>query len=239
MLAKDELSGITSDEERSARYEQLVAQAKRDRDVVVEAGGTPDCPSFSFPWRRLAENFWLRQSQRNVKKAGYEEGEAIQHRWISKAIERAQKKVESRNYDIRKSLLRFDDVINEQRRVVFEQRNQVLDNDTYDFAFMYHSVNKDLVSRIIKDKYYDHNSETCEPLLLEVKRIYGVELELEKLQNLETKEQVVDYLDSFAHDLLERKAAEFVHNGENLWDFGKAGVNHVFGPSVDRALVCA
>ncbi|ASI47974.1 MAG: preprotein translocase subunit SecA [Anaplasma ovis] len=246
MLAKDELSGITSDEERSARYEQLVAQAKRDRDVVVEAGGLCIVGTERHESRRIDNQLRGRSGRQGdpglskfflsleddllrifgsdkvkgmLKKLGMKRGEAIQHRWISKAIERAQKKVESRNYDIRKSLLRFDDVINEQRRVVFEQRNQVLDNDTYDFAFMYHSVNKDLVSRIIKDKYYDHNSETCEPLLLEVKRIYGVELELEKLQNLETKEQVVDYLDSFAHDLLERKAAEFVHNGENLWDF--------------------
>ncbi|ACZ48919.1 preprotein translocase subunit SecA [Anaplasma centrale str. Israel] len=246
MLAKDELSGITSDEERSAKYEQLVAQAKRDRDVVVEAGGLCIVGTERHESRRIDNQLRGRSGRQGdpglskfflsleddllrifgsdrvkgmLKKLGMKKGEAIQHRWISKAIERAQKKVESRNYDIRKSLLRFDDVINEQRQVVFEQRNHVLDNDVYDFTFMYHNVNQDLVSRTIKDRYYDFNSETCEPMLSEVKRIYGAEPELDKLQNLETKEQVVDYLDSFARELLEKKAAEFVHNGENLWDF--------------------
>ncbi|CAN7949358.1 unnamed protein product, partial [Ixodes pacificus] len=85
-----------------------------------------------------------------LKRLGMKRGEAIQHKWISKAIEKAQKKVEARNYDVRKSLLRFDDVINEQRRVVFEQRAQILDSSSYDFTPMYHDLHQDIVSRIVK-----------------------------------------------------------------------------------------
>src|SRR3712207_1120426 len=61
--------------------------------------------------------------------SGLEEGEAIVHPWISKAIETAQKKVEARNYDIRKQLLQYDDVMNDQRKVVYEQRQDVMDSE--------------------------------------------------------------------------------------------------------------
>ena len=55
-----------------------------------------------------------------------QEGEAIVHPWINKAIERAQKKVEARNFDIRKNLLKYDDVMNDQRKEVFEQRIELI-----------------------------------------------------------------------------------------------------------------
>ncbi|MBU6165442.1 MAG: preprotein translocase subunit SecA [Alphaproteobacteria bacterium] len=61
---------------------------------------------------------------------GLAEGEAIVHPWISKAIETAQKKVEARNYDVRKQLLQYDDVMNDQRKVVYEQRADIMDSDT-------------------------------------------------------------------------------------------------------------
>ncbi|OYU16412.1 MAG: preprotein translocase subunit SecA [Alphaproteobacteria bacterium PA4] len=61
---------------------------------------------------------------------GLDEGEAIVHPWISKAIETAQKKVEARNYDVRKQLLQYDDVMNDQRKVVYEQRADIMDSET-------------------------------------------------------------------------------------------------------------
>ncbi|MCC4264956.1 preprotein translocase subunit SecA [Oceanimonas baumannii] len=63
-----------------------------------------------------------------MKKLGMEEGEAIEHPWVTRAIENAQRKVETRNFDIRKNLLEFDDVANDQRKVVYEQRNELLDS---------------------------------------------------------------------------------------------------------------
>ncbi|MGB5446426.1 MAG: preprotein translocase subunit SecA [Psychromonas sp.] len=64
-----------------------------------------------------------------MKKLGMENGEAIEHPWVTRAIENAQRKVEGRNFDMRKSLLDFDDVANEQRKVVYQQRNGVMDSD--------------------------------------------------------------------------------------------------------------
>ena len=61
-----------------------------------------------------------------LKKIGLKENESIDHPWINKAMERAQKKVEARNFDIRKTLIKFDDVMNDQRQVIFSQRLNIL-----------------------------------------------------------------------------------------------------------------
>jgi preprotein translocase subunit SecA len=62
-----------------------------------------------------------------MQKLGMEEGEAIEHPWVTRAIENAQRKVEGRNFDIRKQLLEYDDVANEQRKIVYEERNRLMD----------------------------------------------------------------------------------------------------------------
>ncbi len=64
-----------------------------------------------------------------MQKLGMEEGEAIEHPWVTRAIENAQKKVEGHNFDIRKQLLEYDDVANEQRKVIYEQRNMLMETD--------------------------------------------------------------------------------------------------------------
>ena len=67
-----------------------------------------------------------------MKKLGMEQGEAIEHRWVSKSIENAQKRVESHNFDIRKTLLEYDDISNEQRKVIYNQRNDILISENID-----------------------------------------------------------------------------------------------------------
>tara|TARA_B100002051_G_scaffold227686_1_gene223896 strand:+ start:8760 stop:11276 length:2517 start_codon:yes stop_codon:yes gene_type:complete len=76
------------------------------------------------------------ESMNNIlEKLGLKDGESIDHPWINKALERAQQKVEARNFDIRKSLLKFDDVLNDQRHVIFSQRRKVMESDNpYKFA---------------------------------------------------------------------------------------------------------
>src|SRR3546814_8966558 len=64
-----------------------------------------------------------------LQRLGLEEGEAIIHPWINKALEKAQQKVEARNYEIRKNLLKFDDVMNDQRKVIYEQRIEMMSTD--------------------------------------------------------------------------------------------------------------
>ncbi len=85
-----------------------------------------------------------------MQKLGMEEGEYIEHRMVTNAIERAQRKVEGRNFDIRKQLLEFDDVANDQRRVVYQQRNELMDAE--DVAENIEGIRHDVVNEII-DEY--------------------------------------------------------------------------------------
>lgn len=85
-----------------------------------------------------------------MKRLGMEHGEAIEHPWVTRAIENAQRKVEARNFDMRKSLLEFDDVANDQRKVIYEQRNDLMDSD--DVSDVISNIRTDVVDAII-DQY--------------------------------------------------------------------------------------
>jgi len=82
-----------------------------------------------------------------MRKLGMEHGEAIEHPWVTRSIENAQRKVEGRNFDIRKQLLEFDDVSNDQRQVIYEQRNELMDEN--DIADVIKNIRTDVVTGII------------------------------------------------------------------------------------------
>ena len=84
-----------------------------------------------------------------MQKLGLENGESIEHPWVSKAIENAQRKVEGHNFDTRKQLLQYDDVANDQRRVIYEQRNDIMNAD--DIADMISSIRDDVVAQLIAE----------------------------------------------------------------------------------------
>ncbi len=112
-----------------------------------------------------------------LQKLGLKEGEAIIHNWINKALEKAQQKVEARNFDIRKNLLKYDDVMNDQRRVVFEQRLELMEED--DLAEpvkdMRHDVIEDMVAAHIPEKAYPEQWDT-EGLQTQVKEVLNLDL---------------------------------------------------------------
>ncbi|MER2491901.1 preprotein translocase subunit SecA [Catenovulum sediminis] len=85
-----------------------------------------------------------------MKKLGMEHGEAIEHPWVTKAIENAQRKVEARNFDIRKQLLEYDDVANDQRKVVYQQRNELM-NET-DISETINAIRHDVLASVV-DSY--------------------------------------------------------------------------------------
>ena len=106
-----------------------------------------------------------------LKKLGLKENESIDHPWINKAMERAQKKVESRNFDIRKTLIKFDDVMNDQRQVIFSQRLKILkENNIYEvLKDFFDEILKNLnVARIDYKKSHDRKT-----YLAEIKGITG------------------------------------------------------------------
>lgn len=111
-----------------------------------------------------------------VSKLGLEEGEVITHKWLTKAIETAQKRVEARNYDMRKNLLKYDDVINDQRKAIFEQRTEVLDSsDLKDVVsdFRYECA-EGLVNRHMPPKTFAEQWN-IDTITAEAKEVFGFE----------------------------------------------------------------
>ncbi len=82
-----------------------------------------------------------------MQKLGLEKGESIEHPWVSKAIENAQRKVEGHNFDIRKQLLQYDDVANDQRRVIYDQRNDIM--EASNIADTIVSIREDVINQLI------------------------------------------------------------------------------------------
>ncbi|SEA31730.1 preprotein translocase subunit SecA [Rubrimonas cliftonensis] len=116
-----------------------------------------------------------------LQRLGLEEGEAIVHRWVNKAIEKAQGKVEARNFDIRKNLLKFDDVMNDQRKAIFAQRREIMEaGDLSDTVKdMRHDVIGELVARHIPERAYAEQWD-AKGLHTEVAKYFGRELPIEQ-----------------------------------------------------------
>ena len=119
-----------------------------------------------------------------LKKLGLKENESIDHPWINKAMERAQKKVESRNFDIRKTLIKFDDVMNDQRQVIFSQRLKILREDNIGAILndFFEEILEEL--KITVDNYKKSNDEKY---LTQIKNVTGNSLSDDNLAQLSSK----------------------------------------------------
>ena len=112
-----------------------------------------------------------------LSRLGMDEGEAIVHPWVNKALERAQSKVEARNFDLRKNVLKYDDVMNEQRKMIFAQRREIMEADDVSETVreMRHDVVDDLVAQHIPPKAYPEQWDT-EGLRDEVRKVFDLDL---------------------------------------------------------------
>ena len=106
-----------------------------------------------------------------MKKFGLKEDESIDHPWINKALERAQKRVEGRNFDIRKTLLKFDDVMNDQRKVIFEQRKEILKSN--DISEIINSFIDDLINNFTEERKIYSRENQLDSFKIKIKPILG------------------------------------------------------------------
>jgi preprotein translocase subunit SecA len=116
-----------------------------------------------------------------MQKLGMQEGEAIEHRWVTRAIENAQRKVEARNFDIRKQLLEYDDIANDQRKVIYQQRNSLMEVD--DISQSIASIRRDVVNGIIDESIPPQSLEeqwTVPALEESLEREFGIKLAISK-----------------------------------------------------------
>jgi len=183
MRIEHELGDMPEGEERAAREKKILAEIEAFKERALQAGGLYVLGTERHESRRIDNQLRGRSGRQGdpgrskfylslqddlmrifgsermdgmLQKLGLKEDEAIVHPWINKAIERAQAKVEARNFDIRKNILKYDNVMNDQRKVVFEQRKEFMGEesvrDTIDE--MRHGVVDDLVVRHIPPDAY-------------------------------------------------------------------------------------
>ncbi len=162
----DEAAVASVKEDWHKRHEQVLAagglhvigterhESRRVDNQLRGRSGRQGDPGSSRFYLSLEDNLMRIFASDKVKglmqKLGMEQGEAIEHPWVTRAIENAQRKVEGHNFDIRKQLLEYDDVANDQRKVVYEQRNEIM--ATEDISDTINTIRDDVFNRII-DNY--------------------------------------------------------------------------------------
>ena len=175
MRIEQELAKVKDDATRQKRLEEIQADIARKKQQALDAGGLFVIGTERHESRRIdnqlrgrsgrqgdpgASRFFLSleddlmrifgsdRMDGMLKKLGLGEGEAIAHPWINKALEKAQHKVEARNFEIRKTLLKYDDVMNDQRKVIYEQRRELMKGE--DIAADVHEMRTDTITSLVQ-----------------------------------------------------------------------------------------
>jgi preprotein translocase subunit SecA len=217
------------DEGQTRERENLTEEWRQRHDKVIEAGGLHIIGTERHESRRIdnqlrgrsgrqgdpgSSRFYLSMEDSLMRifasekvaglmqKLGMEEGEAIEHPWVSRAIENAQRKVEAHNFDIRKQLLQYDDVANDQRKVIYQQRDDLLHSESISEAIT--DMRKDVLEGVFRahvppnslDEQWD-----IEGLQQSLINEFGVELPLQDW--LEQDDHITD------EDILERIVDKF------------------------------
>ncbi|MFY0633560.1 MAG: preprotein translocase subunit SecA [Vannielia sp.] len=147
-----------------------------------------------------------------LSRLGMKEGEAIIHPWVNKSLERAQAKVEGRNFDIRKQLLKFDDVMNDQRKVIFKQRREIMESKDLSeiVADMRHEVVDDLVDEFMPPKSYadQWEAEKLYAACLEKLSIDVPVIEWAEEEGVD-QDEISERLCKASDEMMAAKAAEF------------------------------
>ncbi|MBY8915897.1 preprotein translocase subunit SecA [Nitratireductor sp. L1-7-SE] len=238
MRIAEELGDMEAGPERDAKEQAIREDVKKLKEQALAAGGLYVLATERHESRRIDNQLRGRSGRQGdpgrskfflslqddlmrifgsdrmdgmLQKLGLKEDEAIVHPWINKALEKAQKKVEARNFDIRKNLLKFDDVMNDQRKVVFEQRLELMDGENLSetVAEMRQDTVDDLVARHIPEKAYAEQWETKE-LREAVQASLNLDLPIEEWAQEEgiaeddIRERITEATEAAAKDRAER-----------------------------------
>ncbi|CAI3942383.1 Preprotein translocase subunit SecA (ATPase [Commensalibacter papalotli (ex Botero et al. 2024)] len=208
MLIQQRLSDIEDEEERKQKEQELREHTKLDHEQVKSNGGLFVIGTERHESRRIDNQLRGRAGRQGdpgnsrfflsleddlmrifgsermsgmLQKMGLKEGEAIVHPWINKALEKAQKKVEERNFDMRKNTLKYDDVINDQRKEVYSQRREymTLEDVSETITNMRNDVITSMILNYLPEKSFAEQWQT-EELTLEVKRLLNLDLPIKE-----------------------------------------------------------
>ncbi|MFN7166934.1 MAG: preprotein translocase subunit SecA [Pannonibacter sp.] len=270
MRIERELADMPEGEERAAREASIRADVEMLKQKSLAAGGLYVIGTERHESRRIDNQLRGRSGRQGdpghskfflslqddlmrifgsdrmdsmLQKLGLKDGEAIIHPWINKALAKAQQKVEARNFDIRKNLLKFDNVMNDQRKVVFDQRVELMDGGDINqtVADMRHDVIEDLVSRHIPERAYPEQWDTA-GLQEEVRKLLALDLPIVDWAKEEgiAEDEVKDRLHKAADEIMENKIARYspeimtqvekailLQTLDNLWREHLANLDHL------------
>lgn len=234
-----ETEGVTDETERNKIIEKITQEVKQLEKEVKEAGGLYVIGTERHESRRVDNQLRGRSGRQGdpgaskfyislqddlmrifgsdrldsmLRKMGAQEGEAISHKWITKALERAQQKVEARNFDIRKHLLRYDDVMNDQRKIIYEQRRDLM--QAQDISEMIQDMRSDVIETMVR-RHIPENSLAeqwdIEGLKHEAFRIFGLELDVQAWANEEgiAEAEIIHRVSEKVQDLMKEKEEKY------------------------------
>ncbi|MBX7145736.1 MAG: preprotein translocase subunit SecA [Alphaproteobacteria bacterium] len=219
MRLHSEILETDSDEVRTNKTIKIKDEIEKSKDIALKAGGLFVIGTERHESRRIdnqlrgrsgrqgdpgASRFFLsleddlmrifgsERMDSVLRRLGLKEGEAITHPWVNKALEKAQQKVEARNFEVRKNLLKFDNVMNEQRKVIYEQRRELMQvQDIADTVKeMRHEVIHQIIERYIPEKSYAEEWD-IKGLHEEMRRVLALELPLEGWAKEEGVDQAI------------------------------------------------
>jgi len=238
MRIKQELAGVEG-AERERRAQEIRDQVARLKEKALAAGGLFVLGTERHESRRIDNQLRGRSGRQGdpgrskfflsleddlmrifgsdkldgmLTKLGLKEGEAIIHPWINKALEKAQQKVEARNFDLRKNILKYDDVANDQRKVIFDQRIDLMkdENVAETVNDMRHALIDDLVAKHIPENAYPEQWDTAN-LQDAVKHILGLDLPIQDWAKEEgiADEEVRERITKRADEHMAAKVAQY------------------------------
>lgn len=248
MRIAEELADETDQKKHAKLAEEIRQEVVKNAEIAKEAGGLYVIGTERHESRRIDNQLRGRSGRQGDKgrskfylaldddlmrifgsnrldswlqKLGLEEGEAIIHPWINKALEKAQQKVEARNYDIRKHLLKYDDVMNDQRKVIYEQRREIMeDADVHDIILdMREELLDDLVTRFIPEKAYADKWEV-HSLHEECMRLFNLDLPIkewadeEGIADAEIRDRIGEAVDQHMKQKEEKYGSEIMRMAE-------------------------
>jgi len=239
MRIRQELVEVTDEAERARRTEEIRGQIARLKDKALAAGGLFVLGTERHESRRIDNQLRGRSGRQGdpghsrfflslqddlmrifgtdkldsmLQKLGLKEDEAIVHPWINKALEKAQQKVEARNFDIRKNVLKFDNVMNDQRKVIFDQRIELMKDDTVaeTIADMRKDVVDTLVKKFVPENAYPEQWNT-KGLKEELNRVFGLDLPVDEWAKEEgiADEELIARVERRADEHMAAKVAQW------------------------------
>jgi preprotein translocase subunit SecA len=239
MRVRQELKDVAEGGERDARLADIRAQISRLKDKALAAGGLFVLGTERHESRRIDNQLRGRSGRQGdpghskfflsleddlmrifgsdkldgmLQRLGLKENEAIVHSWINKALEKAQQKVEFRNFDIRKNLLKYDNVSNDQRKVIFDQRVEWMKMDSVAeiVSDMRHIAVDELVAKHVPENAYPEQWDTV-GLKAEIERVLSLDLPVEEWAKEEgiADEEILTRVERRADEHMASKVAQW------------------------------